>query len=262
MTYNTEMENLFKVEICCGDISSVYAARDGGAKRIELCSGLSEGGLTPSIGLIEMAVESGIEEVNVLIRPRPGDFLYSEAELKLMTEDIRHAVAAGATGIVTGVLKDDGEIDMDAMKYLITAAKDEGIKKNKEVAITFHRAFDVSADPMKSLKDIISLGCDTLLTSGMAANAVEGIGVIRRLVENAGDEIMIMAGAGVNPSNVADIIASTGVKAIHSTAREPVACKMSFRRRGVNMGIPGLDEYSILATTPRIVNQLIKNIQR
>ncbi len=164
-----------QLEICCGDLASVLAAKKGGAQRIELCSGLSEGGLTPSIGLIKAAVATGIPNINVLIRPRPGDFLYSTEELSLMEDDIKTAISAGATGIVIGVLTPDGDIDMNACERLIKAARDEARSLGREsLNITFHRAFDVSRDADKSLNDIILLGCDCLLTSGMAPTAEIG----------------------------------------------------------------------------------------
>lgn len=247
-----------QLEICCGDLASVLAAKKGGAKRIELCSGLSEGGLTPSLGLIRAAVESGIENINVLIRPRPGDFLYSEEEMQLMIDDIRRAIDAGANGVVIGVLTPDGEIDKEASGRLVEAARHAAEEKGRKINVTFHRAFDVSSNPAQSLEDVIALGCDTLLTSGMAPSAVRGILQIHQLVNQADGRIVIMAGSGVNPSNAADIISATGVEAIHSTARKPVPSRMRFRRPLVPMGSPDSDEYAPLSTSPDVVASLIK----
>ena len=219
--------------------------KKGGAQRIELCSGLSEGGLTPSIGLIKAAVATGIPNINVLIRPRPGDFLYSTEELSLMEDDIKTAISAGATGIVIGVLTPDGDIDMNACERLIKAARDEARSLGREsLNITFHRAFDVSRDADKSLNDIILLGCDCLLTSGMAPTAVKGLPALQRLSRVASGRISIMAGSGVNPANARDIINATEVDSIHSTARKPIASRMLFRRPLVPMGAPGSDEYA------------------
>lgn len=245
------------VEICCGNLASVLAAKEGGAQRIELCSGLAEGGLTPSYGLIKAAVESGIPEVNVLIRPRPGDFLYSEEEIKLMVDDIKKAIEIGASGIVIGVLTADGDIDVAACRRLIEAANfaAEVYHKSKP-HITFHRAFDVSRDAKESLEAVVSLGIDTLLTSGMAPTSVKGTPMLKKLVALAGGRVAIMAGAGINPSNVADIVAATGVDAIHSTARKPVPSGMKFRRPLVPMGAPGSDEYAPLSTSPDLVAKL------
>lgn len=246
------------LEICCGDLESVAAAREGGATRIELCSGLAEGGLTPSAALIKAAVNSGIPEINILIRPRPGDFLYSEKEISLMCDDIENAVRYGATGVVIGALTEEGEIDVRSMEKLISAAK--GL--SPETGVTFHRAFDLSRDADASLNDIISLGCDTLLTSGMASSAPKGIPMLKRLVDKADNRITIMAGGGINTSNASDIIDATGVGAIHSTARKPFASRMKFRRPNVSMGIPGADEYSHLTTSPQIVSQLLNSLNR
>ncbi len=250
-----------QLEICCGDLASVLAAKKGGAQRIELCSGLSEGGLTPSIGLIKAAVATGIPNINVLIRPRPGDFLYSSEELSLMEDDIKTAISAGATGIVIGVLTPDGDIDMSACERLIKAARDEARSLGREsLNITFHRAFDVSRDADKSLNDIILLGCDCLLTSGMAPTAVKGLPALQRLSRVASGRISIMAGSGVNPANARDIINATEVDSIHSTARKPIASRMLFRRPLVPMGAPGSDEYAPLSTSPDVVAALIAAI--
>lgn len=249
------------IEICCGDLQSVIAARDGGAVRIELCSGLAEGGLTPSAGLIRAAHSIGIEQINVLVRPRPGDFLYSPAEQRLMAEDIRLAIGSGATGIVTGVLTSDGEVDLKACRQLVEISRATAAECGLPgINLTFHRAFDVSRDPFISLQQIIDLGFDTLLTSGMAISAPEGIGMLRELVERAGTKIRIMAGSGVNPANAADIVAATGVTGIHSTARRPLPSGMRFRRPKVAMGAPGMDEYAPLRTSPDVVRQLIDSV--
>lgn len=245
------------VEICCGTLASVLAAKEGGATRIELCSGLAEGGLTPSYGLIKSAVEAGIPEVNVLIRPRSGDFLYSEQEIKLMIEDIRKAIEIGASGIVIGMLTSDGDVDVNSCRRLIDAANSAvAVYHKAKPHVTFHRAFDVSRDAKASLEAIISLGADSLLTSGMASSAVKGIPIIKKLVDLSDGRVTIMAGAGINASNARDIISATGVTAIHSTARKPVASGMRFRRPLVPMGAPGSDEYAPLSTSADIVAKL------
>lgn len=238
-------------EICCGDSESLYAAAVGGARRIELCSALAEGGATPSIGLIRQAVALGIAEVNVLIRPRKGDFLYTQPEIELMIDDIRAAVAAGATGVVIGALTADGNIDQPSTRSMIQAAQGRNI--------TFHRAFDLCKDPYEALETVIALGCTSLLTSGQAASAMEGAQLIAQLVEQAGNRITVMAGAGVRPSNVAALIAATDVKAVHGTARAPRPSMMTFRRDNVPMGAPGEGEYTRVVTSAAEVELLIKN---
>lgn len=246
------------IEICCGDLGSVLAAKVGGAQRIELCSGLLEGGLTPSMGLIRAAVASGLPEINVLIRPRPGDFLYTPEELALMESDIREAIAAGATGIATGVLTPEGDIDVEACARLIEVAREAGKQAGRDkINITFHRAFDVARDADKSLEDLIALGFDCVLTSGQAPSAVNGALMLSHLVRKARGRIIIMAGAGVTPANARELLDVTGVGRLHSTARKPIASRMKFRRPRVPMGAPGTDEYAPLSTSPDVVANLV-----
>lgn len=242
-----------ELEICCGDIGSVHAAAEGGARRIELCGGLSEGGLTPSVALIKEAVRTGIQLVNVLIRPRPGDFLYSVSEARVMEDDVAAAIEAGAGGVVIGALTPDGDIDMRLCSRLVKRAR---TLSDSPVNITFHRAFDLARDAGGALDDIISLGCDCLLTSGMAATAEAGMAVLASLVVRSAGRVRIMAGGGVSPGNAARILAETGVGVIHATARSARASGMRFRREGVPMGAPGTDEYSLRTTDPAIVSRL------
>ncbi len=251
-------DSIHRLEICCGDPASVAAAIAGGASRIELCSGLSDGGLTPSAATIETAVASGLPEVNVLIRPRPGDFLYSRHEISVMERDIEFAVASGATGVVIGALTPDGDIDTDICGKLISKAR----SINPHANVTFHRAFDLVRNPDKSLEEAISLGCDCLLTSGLAPTAQDGIVTLRELVRRAAGRLMIMAGCGVNADNAATIIRETGVDIIHSTARGLSASGMRFRRDDVPMGAPGSDEYARMSTSSEKVAELIEIINR
>lgn len=246
-----------QIEICCGDLMSVLEAKKGGASRIELCSALSEGGITPSIGLIEAAVKAGIPMVNVLIRPRSGDFLYDEAELALMERDIEEAVAHGAHGIVTGALTSEGEVDTAAMDRFIKAAR----KVNPATKIIFHRAFDLVSNPLESLEQIIASGCDGILTSGQAASALKGVETLKHLTEQNKGRILILAGGGVTPENAAEIIRETGVEAVHSSARELFPSKMNFKRDGVTMGKGDRDEYAVMSTSSRIVKKLIDSIK-
>ena len=251
------------LEICCGDLASVLAAKAGGARRIELCSGLLEGGLTPSMGLIHAAVSIGLPEINVLIRPRPGDFLYTPEELSLMESDIREAIAAGATGVVIGVLTPDGDIDMEACRRLVGVAREAAAAAGRDsVNLTFHRAFAVARDADKSLEDVISLGFDCVLTSGQASSAVSGALMLSHLVRRAAGRISIMAGAGVTPANARELIEATGVDKIHSTARKPIASRMKFRRPRVPMGAPGTDEYAPLSTSPDVVANLVAKTEK
>ena len=160
----------FKLEVCCADLPSLRAAIAGGAHRVELCQALDIDGLTPSAGMIEMAVNSGIT-THVLIRPRGGNFVYSEDEVDCMIYDIQVARKLGAQGVVIGALTPNGDIDIQACHRMVEAAGDR-------MHITFHRAFDVCRNPKESLLEIYSLGCDRLLTSGLAPKAEEGIGLL------------------------------------------------------------------------------------
>jgi len=205
------MKYELKLEVCCGDMQSVLAAKAGGANRIELCRALDVDGLTPSKEMMEEAIGLDIP-VQVLIRPREGNFVYNEAEVESMIRDIRLAKRLGANGVVIGALKPDGSIDEETIRYLVEAAKG--------LSITFHRAFDVCSQPLEALEQIIALGCHRLLTSGQAATAEQGIPLIKQLVELAGERLSIMPGSGVNPENACKILSETGAKEIHGSLRK------------------------------------------
>lgn len=197
------------LEICCGDVESVYAAAAGGADRIELCAALSEGGLTPSCGQLRAALSLHVP-VNVLIRARGGDFVFSDAEIRAMIDDIHLAADMDANGVVIGALTPDGDIDTDAVGRMAEAAKG--------MHITFHRAFDVCRDPFRALEDVISIGCDTLLTSGHEPDALAGAATLRALHGRAAGRIAVMAGCGVTPENAARILRESGADALHGSA--------------------------------------------
>lgn len=194
-------------------MADVIAARDGGASRVELCSGISTGGLTPSAGLIVGAVrEKGEMRINVLIRPRPGHFVYTTRELAVMEADIEAAKAAGADGVVIGALTADGQVDMVAMRRLLSHC--QGLD------VTFHRAFDECEDPLRALEQIEELGIRRLLTSGCRPTAYEGRGLIGELVRHASQEFVVMPGSGINSGNIAEIEAATGAREFHSTSTD------------------------------------------
>ncbi len=224
------------LEICAGSVESAIAARDGGAKRIELCAALEIGGVTPSAGLIAEARKVEGIALNVIIRPRGGDFLYNSYEAASMEQDIITCRQLGADGVVIGALTADGDIDTVLCRRLVAAAGD--------MSVTFHRAFDMCRDPRKALEELIELGCDRVLTSGQAATATAGIPLLKELVEQAGERIIIMPGCGVNSTNAAAIISATGAKEIHASARKSVGSGMKFRHSGVSMGTPDSDEYA------------------
>ena len=207
----------FEIEICAGNIESVLAADMGGADRVELCENLMEGGTTPSFGSIVLSKEKCSLDVFVIIRARGGDFVYSEIEFEVMQKDIQSAVEIGADGIVVGCLKQDGTVDLEMCSRLIEAANG--------LPVTFHRAFDVTPEPFEALETIKSLGVKRILTSGQQNKAEDGMELIRKLRENAGTSLRIMAGSGIDESNIQKIATNTGVNSFHASLREDAGTK-------------------------------------
>ena len=243
---------MYRFEICANSVASCIAAQEGGADRVELCAGIPEGGTTPSFGMIWNARESIDIALNVIIRPRGGDFLYNESELAEMLFDISAAKELGVDGLVFGCLNPDGSVDMENMALLMEAAGD--------TPVTFHRAFDHTSDPFKALEDIISLGCRRILTSGCRPTAMEGAEMLAQLVEKAGDRIIIMPGCGVNESNIAEIARLSGAREFHFSAREFVESSMVFRNPKVAMGSEE-DPYGTVQTTARRVAATIEPLK-
>ena len=243
---------MYLFEICANSVASCIAEQEGGADRVELCAGIPEGGTTPSYGMIRSARESINIGLNVIIRPRGGDFLYSEEEIREMLYDIKAAKDLGADGLVFGCLRLDGTVDKDVMARLMEAAGD--------TPVTFHRAFDHCCDPLQALEDIIGLGCSRILTSGCRPTALEGAELLAELVEKAGDRIIIMPGCGVNESNIAEIARLSGAREFHFSAREPVESCMIFRNTEVAMGSED-DPYGTVRTTARRVAATIEPLK-
>jgi copper homeostasis protein len=237
------------LEICADCVDSAISAERGGAHRVELCSGLAEGGVTPSSGLIS-AVRSRLSlPLHVIIRPRAGDFLYTADEFEIMQQDVLTVKQLGADGIVVGILREDGSIDTLRTRTLIEIAR--------PMKVTFHRAFDMSHDFSRALDDIIAIGADRVLTSGGEQTAAEGIPAIAALVKQAAGKTAIMAGAGVTPSNVRNIIAQTGIREIHATARVRIDSRMQYRNQRISMGSIDCQEYDRLVTTEKSVSDLM-----
>lgn len=245
---------MYKFEVCANSVESCVEAQRGGADRVELCAGIPEGGTTPSYGDIVMARKLLITtKLHVIIRPRGGDFLYSDLEREIMLEDVRMARRLGVDGVVFGVLTSDGDIDMDFMRQLM--AESEGM------SVTFHRAFDVCRNPFVALEQIIELGCDRILTSGQMPKAEDGVDLLKQLVEKAGDRIIIMPGCGVNAGNIAKIAQITGAKEFHFSARSKHESGMQFRKSRVSMGgSVMIDEYSRDVTDELIVKDIIAKL--
>ena len=215
-------------EICVDSIAGVRAAKAAGARRVELCADLLEGGITPSRGTIRQARTIQGVGLHVIVRPRGGDFLFDDDEFTIMRADVETAKAERADGVAVGLLTAEGQIDERRTGALIELAR--------PLSVTFHRAFDVAADPFGALETLIELGVDRVLTSGQEATALEGLPLIVELMKRAGDRIVIMPGGGITERNVERIVAQARPSEIHFAALEPIASAMRFRRGHVFMG--------------------------
>lgn len=228
------------IEICSGSMLCALAAISAGAQRLELCSALPVGGLTPSHGLMEAVIKASSTPVNVLIRPRAGDFHYDQREFQVMKADVFAAKALGAHGIVAGMLNRDGRVDTCRMQVLIDMAR--------PMEVTFHRAFDVTPDLFEALNSVIGLGCDRILTSGGAITAVNGMEVLKKLIVAAAGNISIMPGSGINSQNLLSLIEYTGAHEFHSSASEIKESSMKYQSSILHFGDPGLSSNAIKVT--------------
>ena len=237
------------LEVCVDSTASALAAKRGGADRLELCADLIVGGTTPSLTLVQQVkAETGLP-VRALLRPRFGDFCYDSYELAQMEQLAAELVEAGADGIVTGVLTPEGALDAGAMQPIYAAARKAAEKAGRPVACTLHRAFDVCADPFAALETARSMGLCTILTSGQAASAPQGAALLRQLTERAGKDVEILAGAGISAQNIPVLAAQTGVRAFHLSGKQVLQSRMTFRREGVPMGLPGFSEFEVWQTS-------------
>lgn len=236
------------LEICVDSYASAMAAITGGADRLELCSALAVGGLTPSPALLQQIRQVSSIPIRCLMRPRGGDFLYTKEEIRQMAMEMEALRAAGADGFVIGCLTPEGTLDVHTMKPLLNAAQGLGI--------TLHRCIDVSQDSVQTYLDAAALGIDTILTSGAAGNCLAGMDTIRQLIalrdQTQGPEVLI--GAGVNASVIESFLANVpGSCAFHMSGKTEIESGMRFRREGVPMGLPGLDEWHIQQTSEEAV---------
>ncbi|SMC26916.1 copper homeostasis protein [Andreprevotia lacus DSM 23236] len=243
------MSTAITLEICAGSLASCLAAQEGGAVRVELCDNLLEGGTTPSFGTIAAARDRLWITLNVIIRPRGGDFLYSDDEFEVMRRDILACKKIGVDGVVIGLLTADGDIDVARTRELVQLAT--------PMQVTFHRAFDVARNPQQALEDVIACGCNRLLSSGQEPSALEGATLLAQLREQAGDRLNVMPGAGVRANNIAELVRQTGCNEFHTSARAPLPSGMRYRNERVKMGGPGLDEYSVLETSAALTREII-----
>jgi copper homeostasis protein len=239
------------LEICADSVESALAAQAGGAHRVELCSDLLEGGVTPSAGLISTVRSKLAIDLYVLIRPRGGDFCYTAEESETMEKDVLMAKQLGANGVVIGILQEDGEVDIARTRCLVEMAY--------PLKTTFHRAFDMSRELSKSLEDVIKTGAERVLTSGGEQKAEDGIRTIKKLVQAAGHRISVMVGSGISQSNVQQIIDATGVREIHASIRVNVPSPMLHRNEQVSMGLAERREYQRARVLQEDVQRLLES---
>ncbi|PYQ04353.1 MAG: copper homeostasis protein CutC [Acidobacteria bacterium] len=229
------------IEALVDSVPSALAAEAGGAGRVELCDNMIEGGTSPSAGTIAAAKARLRIPVFAMIRPRGGDFLYSDVEYDVMRRDIAHARELGADGVVLGLLDRGGAVDVERTRALVAAAR--------PLPVTFHRAFDVARDPDEALDALVGLGVERVLTSGLAPTAMEGIALIARLVQRAAGRIGILPGCGIDDTNVQDLVGRTGVREVHVRGTSPVRSRMAFRNPRVSFRAAVDDDDSVLEVT-------------
>ena len=238
------------IEICLEDVQSVLSAQEGGADRVELCSNLFEGGLTPSLGTVITAKKLAQIPINCMIRPRGGDFCYSDLEFQAMKEDILAFKQAGVNGIVFGILTPEGDVDMERSR--------EVIKLARPLSVTFHRAFDMTRDPYKALEDLIELGVDRVLTSGQEASVPEGADLLADLVKKADGRIIVMPGCGISERNFPKIHAKINASEYHVHLPAEERSLMKFHPGHIYMG--GLlrqSEFTVTHTDTSRVRDII-----
>ncbi len=242
------------LEVCIDSVEAAVEAQQGGAHRVELCADLLEGGTTPSAGTIQLARRSVDIDVNVIIRPRGGDFCYTPVEFEVMKLDIETAKAAGANGVVIGILNEDGSVDKERTRKLVDLAR--------PMSVTFHRAFDMARDPYEALETLIELGVNRVLTSGQESSVLDGLEMITELVDRASDRIIIMPGGGVTERNFKKIVETSGVKEIHFVAPATRESPMAYRNPNCFMGGElRPPEFSLTVTDPERVSAFVRAAQ-
>lgn len=227
------------LEVCVDSFASAMAAVQGGADRLELCGCLLVGGLTPAVELLEQIRAVSNVAIRCLMRPRFGDFLYTEKEVEQMERQIRRLAQAGADGFVIGCLRPDGGLDLEKMTRLVKAAEGKGL--------TLHRAFDVSRDGLETARQAADLGIDTILTSGQAADCWTGREYLGRLLAEK-LPLTVMPGGGVSAAVIGKLRALYPLHTFHMSGKTTLESAMTFRRTGVPMGLPGIDEFSVWQT--------------
>jgi copper homeostasis protein len=238
------------IEIATSDFPSSYAALQGGADRIELCDNLSEGGTTQSYGTIKLCREKLPISLFPIIRPRGGDFFYTDDEFEVMLHDVKLCRQLGCDGVVIGLLNPDGNIDIERSKRLVEMAY--------PMEVTFHRAFDRCRDPFEALEQLIEIGCTRILTSGQQPTAPAGMELITELVSKATDRIVIMPGSGVRKENINELAEKTGATEFHSSLRTKVESRMQYRHPAFSSSTESYSHYSVLTDEVRMLKESIR----
>lgn len=243
----------FILECCADSVESALNAAEGGASRLELCANLPIGGTTPDLALYHRIRKESEIRIHALIRPRFGDFCYSDYEMDIMREQIRMFRQEKAQAVVIGVLNEDGELNLQAMERLIQEA--EGM------SVTLHRAFDMCRDPFRALEEAVSLGVDTILTSGQRESAWEGRELLAELVRRAEGRIDIMAGGGIGADVIRRLRPLTGGTSYHMSGKVTLESPMRYRKAEVSMGLPSLSEYEIWQTSREKVEEAVQTLR-
>jgi copper homeostasis protein len=239
------------IEVCIEGLDHLLAAQQGGADRVELCASLMEGGLTPSLGTVRQALRLARVPVQVMVRPRGGDFLYSDAEFASMLDDVALFRDAGAAGVVFGCLCADGTVDAARTAALVAAAR--------PCSVTFHRAFDMTRDPVEALEALIGCAVDRVLTSGQCADAVQGAAALRRLDGQAAGRIIVLGCGELRPETIGQVRRETGLRELHFAALAETASPMQYRNTTIGMGSAALErEYRRSVTDPDRVARTIR----
>lgn len=246
--------NPYTLEICVDSTESALAATQGGGTRLELCSNLIIGGTTPSLELFREVRDCVGLDINVLLRPRFGDFLYTRHELSILCREAEAFAKAGAHGVVIGCLRRDGALDTDAMRALMKAAAG--------CSVTLHRAFDVCRDPFHAMEQAAELGVDTILTSGQEADCWSGRKLLAQLIEKAPAGLDILIGAGVTPKTIAQLLPLMPARHFHMSGKLVLDSEMAYRNPRVSMGLPGISEFQIYRTDPEAVAQAARLLEQ
>jgi copper homeostasis protein len=248
------MSQSLTLEVCVDSVESAIAAERGGAHRVELCSTLADGGVTPGAGLIAMVRQRIGIALHVMIRPRASDFCYSDDEYAVMQRDLLIAKQLRADGVALGILDLDGKIDVRRTQQLVEVAA--------PLQVTFHRAFDMTEDLMQALHDVKATGAHRILTSGGKQTAAEGAATLKQLVETANGSIGIMAASGIEEHNVAELLERTGAREVHASLRTPVASSMRFQNQHISMGTTKGREYQRFVADQEKVRGLLGELNR